>query len=541
MDSNGSSNQAVSTNHRGHQFYHAEASKSAYSAGDSSARGLRNKKAATSFQPRGTVEFPLKFSEDGNLVVQPNAVRTSLSCNVPGDRWNAKFSGASLIRGPMGSATGSMLLSYDVVSSRKLQAVSQVAVGDQANMMMGAIHHTTTAWYGVGIFYYPNSSFSKYGPKNAFQIQSQQRLENGNNLTIKFFVPTNTRQPNTTLSFQHKATSGQLELGMTRSQPHVTVSISPKLSKYRQLWLSFQWRQRKGIKVDASLNQSLASGNKSNTNNNHGRSSSIGIGVRHNSQLGLSWLFTWIRGDVVIKIPIFILTNTDPLRYLCSCYLAFTSYLIQEVLADIWNLKPSDEELMKASLRSNLSDHRAKARDDAAKQKFLMQKQAESRRATEAKKSGLVITKAVYYHSVLGGGGGEKWDVTTQLQFWTVKSSLDLPASSKQNLLGFYNVSQQPSSIGSSPFGNKTNGGPWWHVWKHLNTAIGNDTRKTKSSSRLDRKIPKGPLLSVQYDYNGESFEITIKDEDPLSLPSNKARKIAPSSSNTTKPTRKAE
>jgi hypothetical protein len=499
LDSTGSRSEAVTTNHRGgqHDGPWSRSGPSPTIRGSSSS----SEGAKKMFQPRGTVEFPLKFNEEGRLLVQQNAIRSSLSCNIPGERWNAKFSGSSLVRGPMGSATGSMLLSYDVPVPHKVQTVAQVAVGDQANFMLGAIHHTATAWYGVGMFYYPHA-LANLSPTRAFQVQSQQQLEHAD-LTVKFYVPTNTMKPNTTLALHHKPTGGQLELGMTRSQPHVALVVSPKLSAYRQLRLSCQWRRRKGIKFDASLNQSLGAVKTKN--------SSIGIGIRNDTQLGLSWLFTWIRGDVVIKIPVFILSQSDPLRYLCSCYLTFTSYLIQEIVADIWKLKPLPSDA--TTFRDAKLSVRAKAREDASKQMLLMQKQAENRRNTEAKKSGLVITKAVYYAPL---GGGDKWDVTTQLQFWTSKSSLDLPALPKQNLLGFYDV------VATPPSNRSAENGSWWQVWNATPLS-----KSKSSSSRLDRKIPKGPLLTVHYDYNGDSFEITVKDEDPLSLPSNRARKLS--------------
>ena len=53
----------------------------------------------------------------------------------------------------------------------------------------------------------------------------------------------------------------------------------------------------------------------------------------------------------------------------------------------------------------------------------------------EQLKQGLVIRQALYQVT-----GGDCWDVTAQLQFWTEHSSLELSCSSKQNLLGFYNV-----------------------------------------------------------------------------------------------------
>jgi hypothetical protein len=229
---------------------------------------------------------------------------------------------------------------------------------------------------------------------------------------------------------------------------------------------------------------------------------SLGVGVRHHSQKGLSWLLTWVRGDMVLKIPILIInTPPNPWHYLTSLYISCLSYLIQECIADLWNLPELSDQ------RTNLSRQPsvAKARADAEKQKMLMEKQASSRRQTELEKQGLVITRAVYYAL-----GGDAWDVTTQLQFWTTKSSLDLPALSKKNLLGFYDVSalalQQPLDSDN----RHLPASKWWQFWRS------SCEEKKNSASQV--------LLAVQYNYAGVSYEITIFDEQPLSLPSNKAR-----------------
>ncbi len=436
------------------------------------------------FQPRGIVEFPLRI--DGRtLRVQPNAVRTSLSCKIPGKRWNAKFSGSSLIRGPMGASTGTMMLSYDILP-RTLQATSQIAVGDQASVMLGGICHANAAWYGIGLFYYPKT-FAKT-PSYALQLQSEQRMENAT-MTIKFFVPGTTMKPNTTLSLHNKM--WHMEVGMVKSQPLASLSVSPKLSKFRILKLSCQWRKT-GMKVDAAIDQSLGM-----------PKSKVGMGVRYDTRQGLSWLFTWIRGDVVIKMPIFIMSSRHPMQYICSCCLAVVSYLVQECIADLWKLNDVGNG---DSVPKQLKTSRSKARADAENEKHLMERQAKSRRALEEEKSGLVITKAVYYVPLQ-----DSWDVTTQLQFWTDKSSLDLPALSKQNLLGFCKVG------GNSSTSDDDEVTLWWQFWK---------PQSKKLKSKFGRRLPTTPLLRVHYDYSGSSYEIEINDEESLSLPSSVARMV---------------
>jgi len=298
---------------------------------------------------------------------------------------------------------------------------------------------------------------------------------------MKLYVPTHTMRPNTILAFTNK--SMQVQFGMVKAQPQVHLSVSPRISTFRKLQLECRWR-RSNVTVDTGLTQTLSKG------------SSLGIGVRHDSRQGVSWIFSWIRGEVVIKIPIFLFPSAHMgmMQYFYSCGLGLTSYLIQECISDVWQLKnaspsPSGDRTAAAAF------FRSKARKDAEMQKSLMAKQAAARRNAEEMKQGLIIVKATYFCI-----GGDQWDVTTQLQFWTAKSSLDLPALSKQNLLGFYNVA------GTDPIVKEPE---WWQLWT---------TAPVPPVSK--------PKLSVRYQYGGETFEIVIDDEEALSLPSSKARRV---------------
>jgi hypothetical protein len=170
------------------------------------------------------------------------------------------------------------------------------------------------------------------------------------------------------------------------------------------------------------------------------------------------------------------------------------SIVIQDVIADLCKLNVSPEEREKLRQEHNRMK-RDKARKDAEQQKKLMLRQAQSRAKAEQAKRGLVIRQAVYQVP-----GGDSWDVTAQLQFWTENSSLELPSSSKQNLLGFYNV--------AASINNDEAEGTWWpKFWK-----------RSKSQSKSQT-----PTLTVQYYFANRPYEITILDKEPLILPSSKA------------------
>lgn len=177
-------------------------------------------------------------------------------------------------------------------------------------------------------------------------------------------------------------------------------------------------------------------------------------------------------------------------------YLSFVSQVIQDAIADLWKLSndPTETEALR---KEQTRLKRDKARRDAERQRQLMTKQAQSRAKQEQAKQGLVIRRAIYQVE-----GGDAWDVTNQLQFWTEDSSLELPPSSKKDLLGFYNVAGSESNRSS------TNDSWFTQLWSYP------DKEETRTAV---------PFLCVQYYYAGRLYEITVRDEEQLVLPSSKA------------------
>ena len=139
-----------------------------------------------------------------------------------------------------------------------------------------------------------------------------------------------------------------------------------------------------------------------------------------------------------------------------------------------------------------------KAKADAERQVALMKGPARSKRKREEERNGLVIDKAIYYVE-----GGARLDVTAQIQFWVSDSSLYLPSTPKSNLLGFYDV----SSAGQSKSKPKTEPialTSWKQVWQGF---------------WFDAKAPV-PILYIRYTHEGKTFELSVKDEEELVLPS---------------------
>jgi hypothetical protein len=149
---------------------------------------------------------------------------------------------------------------------------------------------------------------------------------------------------------------------------------------------------------------------------------------------------------------------------------------------------------------------RKKARDDAEQQQRLMKRQAGKIMTQEQERAGggLVIRQATYWVK-----DGEVLDVTIPLQFWVTESSLTLPESSKDSLLGFCDivtpdVSNEKEDSASS----------WWaRFWTLPKGTSGSPTNK--------------PELTIKYDSGGQSYEITIQGHEGLTLPSSRAVLVA--------------
>jgi hypothetical protein len=423
---------------------------------------------------KASMELPLRW-ENGRIEKEKN-VKTTITCCIPptanNGRWSATVHGSSIARGPMGCASGSMNVAYQLTTSSQIHGGMQV--GDQANVCLGGTIRRNRSSVGLNVVSKPNSP-----PTTIFSAQRKvdqclfhSRVTLGSSL-VNWYA-------SVSLLTTSKV---QLGMGWNRSQPLIHLEIGPKISAHRNGMISIRWRPTGGWHIGLSLIQALAS-----------KVTSLGIGVRL-SKKKLEWVFSWNRGDVTVRIPIILTQQTDVwITCLHAIFLSMVSTAIQDAIADLYNLNASKEEHEKLR-KEHYRMKRDKARKDAEQQKKLMLLQAQSRAKAEQAKRGLVIRQATYQVT-----GGDSWDVTAQLQFWIENSRLELPSCSKQNLLGFYNV-----ATGSM---NDEDEGTWWpKFWKQSKS-------QTKSQT---------PTLTVQYYFSNRLYEITILDNEPLILPSSKA------------------
>jgi len=170
--------------------------------------------------------------------------------------------------------------------------------------------------------------------------------------------------------------------------------------------------------------------------------------------------------------------------------------------------------------------HNQKQTTDAWKQQHLMQRQAKSRMESEGE-VGLVIERAVYGVLLLSNleaneeesgkrEGEETLDVTVALQFWVSQGKLELPATSKRDLLGFCDPRGDKAKSSAGVSQTK----PWRNLWKALFLG-GYDERDDSNLSS------NGPLqLYIRYRSGGFSYQVTVGDEERVMLPHPQAIQI---------------
>jgi hypothetical protein len=431
---------------------------------------------------KASMELPMKW--DGNALTVKKNMRTSIACGIPANinngRWSATVSASSIVRGPMGCASGGTNLVYHPSILKGTQIHGGLQVGDQANLSVGGVYRRHKSSVGVSVV--SRQRTSSLVASVSAQHKFRPCLING-----KLTLTSSSSSWNVSASPLAKPHRIQLGVGWSRSKPLLHLMLRPKFSTHRSGTIDIRWNG--DWSLGAALNQSISS-----------KVASLGVGICL-CKKQLEWIFTFHRGDVKIRIPVIITQYQNVwMNCLQVVYLSVLSEVIQDVIADLWNLNINPE----ANEALRMEQHRMKrnkARSDAEQQQKLMLRQAKSRAKVENTKEGLVIRNAVYH-----GIGGDSWDVTTPLQFWTENSSLELPPSSKKDLLGFYNVAcvkKNEEIVNQS----------WLaQLW-------GEPTLVSEP------KAPT-PTLTVQYYYAKRLYEITIEDDEQLVLPSSKAAPV---------------
>lgn len=284
----------------------------------------------------------------------------------------------------------------------------------------------------------------------------------------------------TTLNTKYPQCTAKVNLGMS-SYP-IKLSAKHEFEHGPTAYVSYSWSPM-GVEVKTIFARALSS------------YVSWSMGIKHATQSGLVWLLQLERNDIVFRIPITIISRMSPVYWENLLLLSFISFLIDETISDMISGSGLVETQKKSLERESSLLVNGKSRQEAEQQVRLMIKTAETCRAREEGCNGLVIRKATYWVD-----GGESMDATTQLQFWVNDSKIQLPATPKSDLLGFYKLATA-SEVSKA---NQS----WWDSWFSW-----------LSSNKSNDSIAAIPKLTVRYAFDWNVYEITIEDSAELVLP----------------------
>jgi len=442
-------------------------------------------KYTTSEIRKASFECPLSYSSEDGLKMVKGGRFSVLNTFCLNERWNASFHGSSVIRGSTGYTSAQGDMSYRIGSLGNIRG--GLIVGEHKEVVIG------------GQTRYGKSQLSATISTRASQLSKWRSSLSASHVFGKGTVRTNvslqpSRPTNYLVSFASRTMhKWQVGLGWSLQRPLLSLSLTPKLSARRLLHLSATWRGKAMWHFGVDLTQTLESAAR------------VGIGVWCYSSKGMCWVISWTDTELSLRIPITIGSTANP--WFTSLQMLFVSILthaISDMVGRLVSLEQGGGEATKTK-ESSLQTKRKTAQQGAIQQQALMKRQAESRRAQEEEKNGLIIQKAVYHIQ-----GGDEFDVTVPLQFWVSDSFLELPESSKKNMFGFYDISIEQKVERESDVTSNWLAG----FWESPKQAEGS------SASRIS------PRLTIRYKFNGVAYKITIQDLESLTLPSQRASQV---------------
>ena len=287
------------------------------------------------------------------------------------------------------------------------------------------------------------------------------------------------------------------------------------------------------------------------------RFSTFSTGIQLDSFQGLSWLFRWKKGDVSFNVPINlssivlggkgnnIVSNASTttsrsshlLYYLSSSYIGFLSFVIDAIVGDITQrgvvklltISPDEPDL--DNHQYNNQSTLEKEKKDAELQIQLMKRKALTNKKNEDEKGGLVIVDAKYGCQLGHNRDNDKdaLDVSIPLQFWVSDSRLVLSSNPKSQMLGFYDVtrkstsrkvnSKSSSTGGDVNSGSKKNKSGLLLLWESLFDKKADEINDKQEAEQI-------PTLSIRYKFNGILYDICVRDNESVTIPSPRALKI---------------
>lgn len=266
--------------------------------------------------------------------------------------------------------------------------------------------------------------------------------------------------------------------------PFISGSLSPTFNKQSSN-LVLRWNPQAGFSWAVSVRQRLLKWRAS-------------VAVSHN-QSNITWTLVLADDNLTIRVPILLGLNPISLGTVLfeTMMLSGCSQAIHLVANHICGVSSPPEG--DSSPRQELLP---KERREALRQQEAMKSKASQRMQTEQKENGLVVLSAKYFSEV------DFLDVTIPLQFWVLDSKLTLSGVSKESFLGFCPLERRKVEEKEEES---------WSDWVKGFWTV-------KACSRGAN--PDTAQLTVRYRFGLETFELTIDDDDELSLPSVSAKRV---------------
>eukprot|EP00977_Amphora_coffeiformis_P005809 scaffold1223_cov151-Amphora_coffeaeformis.AAC.2 len=453
---------------------------------------------------KGMLEVTFAVDQDKGVKVEPNA-RMAMQSTFPllaQKQWSGHLQAQAVVRGYTGYTRQEAAVKYAVDRKTSI-ATGMTAVRNRYHVYVDAQthlgshrQHTVSARYSQ----LPTTSMLRGGQASLTGKSTYSYGILSSTCNVPLVV---SPQPMTVSVAWQSKTIHPWRFSLGWNQIHNFSwqwSLSPKLSNFQTLRLAIG-QIRQGVWAwSGNFGQQLRQGK------------SFHVALSYNASQGLLWILSWSNGDFSLNVPISFLEFQD---MWAAVALAGLTKVVQDAVAVVLRLDQVAVEST-AQQQRQIMEKQQTARSEALGQQSLMDRQAKTRMRTERENQGLVIQSATYFlsstdHDDRTSNNENSFDVTTPLQFWVNDATLELPAGSKKNLLGFFDILahhqvKDPSKERDLQVVDSIWTRKWWT----------NFIRLPKRTAQT--KVAK-PMLKVVYEFKGRRDQIVIHDEEKLELP----------------------
>lgn len=445
-------------------------------------------------QIRTTMEFPcstqatafLGEGEEPIDIPELSEASISVSASAASDsKWDMSVATSTEVNKGKGNASGTVSVGYkpqqgtQINGSLELTNPMRASLGTTRTLANGTMVTTSARAFANS----RKLALSLVSHRNLWrnQLRGTWVLGIGSDLQMHYGMLSLS-----TLSDEYPRCTAKVNLGM--NQYPLKVSAKQDFEGDSRTWyLSVAWGVS-GMEYKALLSRAVAS------------YAQVSMGVKHATHSGLTWLLEAERGDFTFRVPVSISSITSPGYMYKLLYLSLITAVFDAAIGDV--IHDSTKDLLQADESTDKTVDSSfevqKSKEAAEQQLALMRGAAVRNREREHQVNGLVVYEARYFVDQ-----GPSIDVTTQLQFWVKDGALRLPSGSKSQLMGFYQLVKQPPRQSLS-------------ILRRWLTA---EVPYDESSI---------PQLRVRFASGDKTYEITIYDNDELTLPSSGATLLGP-------------